>query len=146
MSFDYGYPAEADIDDFLAERGVEIVEENNNNYILQFKQMLWRLLQSCDYARVLSVYAASSTTFNVVGGRYDYSGTIKTYTPGSAIDPTDNDTTYVWMKPDNTIGSDIDGNGWPGTAHIKLAEIDTDSDGVITDIRDMRTVAFTVSN
>lgn len=54
------------------------------------------------------------------------------------MDPTDNDTTYIWLKPDNTIGSDIDGSGWPTTEHVKLAEIDVDSDGNITEIRDLR--------
>lgn len=142
----FGYPPEADIDDRLDEYGAELADENNDNYYGQFKQMVWRLLESAGFARVLSVYAASETTFNIVGGRYDYSGTVKTFTPGAAIDPTDNDTTYVWMKPDNTIGFGVDGGDWPGTAHIKLAEIDVDANGVITDIRDMRTVAFTISS
>lgn len=136
------YPNEADIDDFFAARGLELIDERNPEFISQFKQMLWRIMQSSDFARVLSVYAASDTTFNVVGGRYDYDGEIKTYSPGEPVNPTDNDTTYVWLNANNTIGSGIDGDGWPVTEHIKLAEIDVDEQGIITDIRDMRAVQF----
>ncbi|MFA5553499.1 MAG: hypothetical protein WCZ89_06195 [Phycisphaerae bacterium] len=139
------YPNEAVIDDYFAARGLELIDERNPEFILQFKQMLWRLMQSSDYARALSVYAASEITFNVVGGRYDYDGTIKTYEPGEPVNPTDNDTTYVWLNNDNSIGSGIDGDGWPATEHTKLAEIDVDEEGIITDIRDMRTSRFTIT-
>ncbi|MCK9243636.1 MAG: hypothetical protein M0P75_00020 [Candidatus Marinimicrobia bacterium] len=115
------------------------------NYYLEEKQQLWRLLIMLGCIRPLSVYAASPTTFNVVAGRYEYDGEIKTYTQGDAVNPTDNDTTYVWLNDDNSIASGIDGDGWPATEHIKLAEIDVDADGVITDIRDMRTVQLTIT-
>lgn len=138
MTMTNGYPAEADIDTYLNDLGIEIVTENNPNFFGEYKQELWGQLNALRFAMSLSVYPASSTTFNVRGGDYLFEGEVKTYTPGSAVDPTDNDTTYVWMKPDNTIGSDIDGNGWPSTEHIKLAEIDVDSSGIITDIRDLR--------
>ena len=133
-----GYPAESDIDAELAAMGIELVTENNPNYIAEFKQQVWGVLKAVGWAMSLSVYGASPTTFNVRGGDYLYKGTVKTYTPGSAIDPTDSDTTYVWMTPDNTIGSAIDGTGWPTTEHIKLAEIDVNSSGVITAVRDKR--------
>jgi hypothetical protein len=141
-SFENGYPAEANILDFFAERGLEIITENNPNFIVEFVQSLWGVLNAFDWAGVLGVYCPLTTTFNVRGGKYLFAGEIKTYTPGEAINPTDNDTTYIWMSYDNTIGSDIDGNGWPSTEHIKLAEIDVDADGVITDIRDLRGGTF----
>jgi len=137
-----GYPAEADIDDFLSDRGIELVTESNTNFLLEFKQLIYRLLNDADWAGALAVYCPSATTFNVRGGKYLFKGTVKTYSPGSAVDPTNNDTTYIWLKPDNSIDSGTDGSGWPSTEHIKLAEIDVDSDGNITDVRDLRGQTF----
>lgn len=142
MSMTGGYPAEADIDAFLADRGIELLTENNENFIAEFKQFVWGLFNRVDWAGALSVYCPTATTFNVAGGEYLYKGVVKTYTPGSAVNPTDNDTTYVWLTPANAVASGIDGNGWPNTEHVKLAEIDVDADGVITDVRDLRGGAF----
>ena len=142
MSQSGGYPAEADIDSYLSDIGVELVSENNSNFMQEDKKHVYSIVNALRWAMSLGVWCPSSTTFNVRGGSYIYNGTIKTYTPGSAIDPTDNDTTYVWLKVDNTIDYGIDGDGWPGTDHIKLAEIDVDSDGVITEIRDKRGETF----
>ncbi len=133
-----GYPAEADIDTELSGLGVELVTENNPNYIAEYKQQEWGHVNSVRWAMSLGVYCPSATTFNVRGGDYLYKGTAKTYTPGAAVDPVDNDTTYVWMNSDNTIGSGIDGDGWPALEHIKLAEIDVNNSGVITTVRDKR--------
>lgn len=142
MSMTNGYPDEADINTFLSDRSLELITENNPNYIAEFKQYIWGILNRLDWAGALSVYCPTPTTFNVSSGKYLFKGEVKTYAPGSAVDPTDNDTTYIWLNADNTIGSDIDGNGWPNTEHIKLAEIDVDSDGIITDIRDLRGESF----
>lgn len=140
-----GYPDETVMNSVLEASGIEMPALGDMNYYLEEKQQLWRILMLLGCIRPLSVYATSATTFNVVGGRYDYNGTIKTYVPGEAVNPTDNDITYIWLNNDNSIGSGIDGDGWPVTEHIKLAEIDVDTDGVITDIRDMRTVQFTIT-
>ncbi len=137
-----GYPAEADIDTFLSDRGLELLTETNPNFIVEFKQFVFGLLNALDWAGVLGVYCPSPTTFNVRGGKYLFAGEVKTYSPGSAVNPTDNDTTFVWLKPDNSIGSAVDGTGWPATDHIKLAEIDVDSAGIITEIRDLRGETF----
>ena len=142
MAMTGGYPAESVINDFLSDRGVEPVTENNSNFIGEFKQMMFAILNRLDFAGALAVYCPSTTTFNVAGGDYLYKGTGKTYAPGSAVNPTDNDTTYVWLTAANAIDSGIDGDGWPDAEHIKLAEIDVDSDGVITDVRDLRGQAF----
>jgi hypothetical protein len=139
---DGGYPAEADIDSFLSTRGLELITENNSDFIEEFKQYVWGLLNFMDWVGALGVYCPSTTTFNVRGGKYLFKGVVKTYTPGSAVDPTNNDTTYIWLKPDNTIGSAVDGTGWPSTEHIKLAEIDVDSTGFITAVRDLRGQTF----
>lgn len=142
MAMAGGYPAEADIDQFLSDRGFELITENNPNFIPEHKKSAYARVLAFDWTLTLSVYCPSATTFNIRGDLYLFKGEVKTYTSGSAVDPTDNDTTYIWLKPDNTIGSDIDGNGWPSTEHIKLAEIDVDSDGNITAVRDLRGRTF----
>lgn len=82
-----GYPAEADILDFFSERGLEIITENNPNFIVEFVQYLWGILNAFDWANALGVYCPSMTTFNVRGGQYLFKGIVKTYTPGSAGGP-----------------------------------------------------------
>jgi len=139
---DGGYPALSDIVAYLGTEGIEEITEGNCNFRQEFLQFLWAILNRTSFAGALGVWCPTPTTFNVRGGKYTYKGIIKTYTPGAAVDPTDNDTTYIWLNSDNTIGSGIDGNGWPTTEHIKLAEIDVDSDGNITDVRDMRGQTF----
>jgi len=133
-----GYPTPADILTYLADLGVEIPTQNYAPWHDELKQFVWTVANATRWAMSLSVYLASSTTFNVRGAEYRWRGTAKTYTPGSAIDPVDNDTTYIWMEADNTIGYGVDGDGWPTTDHLPLAEIDVDSDGVITAVRDKR--------
>ncbi|MBW8017096.1 MAG: hypothetical protein FVQ82_13000 [Planctomycetes bacterium] len=139
---DGGYPAEADILTFLSGLGIEEITENNPNFILESRQQIWAMLNAARWAMALGVYCPSTTTFNVRSGDYRFNGQLKSFAAGSAIDPTDNDTTYIWMDSDNTIDSAIDGTGWPATDHIKLAEIDVASDGVITDVRDLRGQGF----
>jgi len=142
MGMTGGYPDQSDIISYIADRGIEEVTEYNTNFRQEFLQMMWAILNATDWAGSLAVYCPTATTFNVHSGSYCFRGVSKTYTAGSAVDPTDNDTTYVWMDSDNTIDSGIDGSGWPATEHIKLAEIDVDSDGNITAIRDKRGTAF----
>lgn len=137
-----GYPAEADIVGYLADLGIEIPTENVSDYYGQFRQFVYGIADAGRWALSLGVYCPSATTFNVRGGDYMFIGTLKEYTPGDAIDPTDNDTTYVWIDDNNTVDSGVDGDGWPGTEHIKLAEIVVDSDGVITAVTDRRGQAF----
>ena len=142
MTMERGYPTETEIDDYLSDRGLEIVPENIAPWITEFKRFVWGFLNRLDWPGALAVYCATPTTFNVAGGDYNDKGEVKTYTPGSSINPTDNDTTYIWLKSDNTIGSGIDGSGWPTTEHVKLAEIDVDSEGIITAVRDLRGQTF----
>jgi len=137
-----GYPSYQDAIAYLNDRGIEEVTEWNEAFITEFCQLLYALTNFADWAGALGVYCPSSATFNVRGGNYLFAGTVKTYTPGDAVDPTDNDTTYIWLKTDNTIDSAVDGTGWPTTEHVKLAEIDVDADGIITAIRDLRGKTF----
>ncbi len=133
-----GYPASADIDDFLAARGIELLTPHNPNFLEEFKQLIYGIINAVDWVTALGIYCPTPATVNIRGGKYLFKTTVKTFTTGEAIDPTDNDTTYIWMAADNTIGSAIDGTGWPTAEHIKLAEIDVDEDGIITAIRDLR--------
>lgn len=146
MSFEsqqnQGHPADTDIDDILTSAGIEQITEYNPDFMSEFKQTLWDIFNAIEWATALGVYCPSPATFNVRGGKYLFGDTIKTYTPGVSVDPTNNDTTYIWMADANTVDYDIDGNDWPTTAHIKLAEIDVDADGIITAIRDLRGETF----
>lgn len=142
MTQTQGYPGQDTIDDFFGDLGIELISEWNMNFETEEKNWVWNILQAVRWAITLRVFAYTTTTFKAVGGLYLWGNTIKTYSTESAVDPTDNDTTYVWLTSSNAIGSGIDGDGWPATEHIKLAEIDVDADGIITDIRDLRGQAF----
>lgn len=137
-----GYPSAADILIYLNERGLELPRYGNALFFDELMQTLWAIANFADFVGALGVYKESDTTYRVRGGSYVFGGEVKTYAQEAAVDPTDNDTTYIWMDPDGTIDSSIDGTGWPGTDHLKLAEIDVDADGVITDIRDLRGQLF----
>jgi hypothetical protein len=139
VAMTHGYPAVAEIDAYLAARGIEMIPENNmEDLYSDHKRDKFGVVNAFDWAGNLGVHCPSPSTFNVRPGEYRWRGEAKTFTPGAAINPTDNDTTYIWMTPSNTIGSAVDGTGWPTTEHLPLAEIDVDSGGVITVIRDRR--------
>jgi hypothetical protein len=75
-------------------------------------------------------------------GRALFGSTVLVYAGADpAVDSlTDNDTTYIWLynvAGTATIGSAIDGTGWPAVPHRKLAEV-TMASGVITSILDRR--------
>jgi len=133
-----GYPAIADILTFLNSRGLEWPRAGNELHIEDIWKTLWAMANFADFAGALGVYKESDTTFRVRAGRYVWGNTIKTYTQEAAVDPTDNDTTYVWLTASNALGSAVDGTGWPAAEHLKLAEVVVDSDGVITSITDLR--------
>jgi len=137
-----GYPAVADIADYLDDRGIELISENNWDFSDEEHRYVYGLLNMFDWAGALGVWLPSATTYNVRSGSYRWGQTVKTYTAGAAVDPADNDTTYIWMTSSNTISAAVDGTGWPTSDHIKLAEIDVDADGVFTEIRDLRGQAF----
>lgn len=138
MAYTQGYPAASTITTYFASNLIETVTEDNDDFLTEYNQWQWNVLHQTAAARALSVIADTTTTVKVLGGKYYWHDQEKTYTTSAAIDPTDNDTTYVWMEPDNTIDSAIDGTGWPSTEHIKLGAVTTDADGIITDIVDYR--------
>jgi hypothetical protein len=83
----------------------------------------------------------SATTILVAPGRASVSGVVLDF-PGATIDlfGFNNDTAYVWLY-NNTgsaaVGTANDATGWPGTTHIKLAEV-VIAAGEITQIIDRR--------
>jgi len=137
-----GYPALANILTTLNAAGIEAPGEFTVDFVTDFWRLLWASFNFAAFAGALGVYKESDTTYRVRGGQYVWNNTVKTYSQAAAVDPTDNDTTYVWMNDDNTIGAAVDGTGWPGTDHVKLAEVVVDSDGVITAITDLRGQSF----
>ncbi|MCP4566833.1 MAG: hypothetical protein GY841_04540 [FCB group bacterium] len=140
MAQTQGYPAVADILTYFGVQGTEEVTENNADFLTEYRQMMWRLMNRVEGAAALSVYADTTTTFRVQAGDYLWSGTRTTYAGSAQVNPTDDDITYVWMQGDNTIDSGIDGDGWPAEDHIRLAEVTVNASGTITDITDKRLV------
>lgn len=135
-----GYPTVTVIDAYLTAQGIEDIAEHDTDWQTEWKQKLWRWLNRTETAGAVSVYAVSTTTINAVTGYYYWDGVEQTFTAATAIDPTDDDTTYVWLAGDGTLDSAIDATGWPDYEHIKLAEVTTDADGVIINIVDRRTM------
>ncbi len=147
MAQSYAYPSLATIQAKFISQGIEEITENNTDYLLEFRQMLWRLLNRTESGAALSVFAYTSAdgTFKVQEGYYVWQGTVKSYAGSGALNPTHDDTTYVWMTEENTVDSGIDGDGWPIVDHIKLAEV-TDTAGVITNVVDRRPIFRGVEN
>lgn len=137
-----GYPDIADILVQLNAAGIEAPKMGDPLFIDHFWEMLWGIVNSVSWAMALGVYKESDTTYRVRAGSFVVDGVVVNYAQEAAVDPTDNDTTYVWMNPDGTVGAAVDGTGWPATAHIKLASIVVDASGVITSITDLRGTAW----
>ncbi len=83
----------------------------------------------------------SGTTVRVAPGRATLSGVVLGY-PGGNIDLSgfNNDTAYVWLHNNAgspAVGTAPDATGWPGTTHLKLAEV-TIASGQVTQIIDRR--------
>ncbi|MFA5187011.1 MAG: hypothetical protein WC551_11065 [Patescibacteria group bacterium] len=133
-----GYPAIADVLTYLNSRGLEWPLAGKETHVEDIWMTLWAIANFADFCGALGVYKESDTTYRVRGGSYVFGGEVKTYALEAAVDPTDNDTTYIWMDPDGTVDAAVDGTGWPATDHIKLASIVVDADGVITSITDLR--------
>ncbi len=76
----------------------------------------------------------------VMAGRCSIDETALAYAGGVVSGLSNNATTYIWAaKPSSivVITKGLSGAGWPGTTHIKLAEV-TLSAGIITAIVDRR--------
>lgn len=70
---------------------------------------------------------ANDTTVRITPGRASIEGVALVYS-GGVLDLAsyNNDTAYLWLADDSgaaLIGAGSDAAGWPGSAHIKLAEV-----------------------
>ena len=139
MAFVQGYPTVAACETYISDAHVESVEENNYDYWNQWLQMHWRMLNMHESASALNVYADTTTTYKIAAGKYYYGGEYSDFAGSAAFNPTDNDTTYVWMEPGNVISDALVGAGWPtDKEHVKLAEVAVGATGLITGIVDRR--------
>lgn len=132
------YPTELEAKAILTGLGFEYVDMYVDPCYVPELDVFVSVVQSVGWTLPLTVYGVTSSTIGVRPGYYVYNGEVKLLAAPTAIDPTDNDTTYVWLTADNAIDSGIDGDGWPSEDHMPLAEVDVDSDGEITAIRDLR--------
>ncbi len=124
-----------------ASNGVAYPSANADPWLAQIYRALAQIAAVADAANNLRVCRddASDLTIRIRPGRCSIDAEPLDYAGGTAL-VTDDDVTYVWAFDDTgtlTIGSAIDGDGWPSTAHIKLAEV-TAADGEVTAILDRR--------
>lgn len=84
---------------------------------------------------------ASDTSVHIAPGRATVDGIVLVYAGGDLeLGAYNNDTTLVWLEDDSgsaLIGAADDATGWPGGAHLKLAEV-TLAGGAVTSITDRR--------
>lgn len=123
--------------------GVAYPAANADPWLIPFYQFGYQILNAlAEVANNLRVFNddAGGTTIGVTPGRCTINGVVTTYA-GGTISLTDNDTTYIWLTDGGAgagaLGSAIDGTGWTGSDHIKLAEV-TVASGEVTAILDRR--------
>lgn len=84
---------------------------------------------------------SSEASVQVAPGRASISGVVLDH-PGQLLDLSsyNNDTAYIWLFNNSdlpAIGVGTDAVGWPGSSHLKLAEVTIES-GQITQVLDRR--------
>ncbi len=104
--------------------GVKYIPDGTKPYGDNVNAALYHLARS----RPLMVRKsdANNTTIYILPGNCHFSGagTLVQYAGGEVdLAAYNNDTAYVWLNPDGTIGHGTDGAGWPGTEHCKLASV-----------------------
>jgi len=104
-------------------------------------QSLHRLAGSAAGALRVSPSETSATSVYIAPGRATVDGAVLVYAGGDlALAAFNNDTALVWLEDDAgsaLIGAAADATGWPGGAHLKLAEVEL-AGGEITSITDRR--------
>lgn len=133
----------------LSNTGAPIPAIGDSSYTDEIHSAMNQLdLSAASWLRVVEI-DGNADAIGVLPGRLTIEGQTKTYAgdtdAGGAVDGlTDDDTTYIWAYLSGgsvTIGSAIDGTGWPSYPHVKLAEV-TMASGVITAITDRRAEAI----
>ncbi|MEM6394599.1 MAG: hypothetical protein AAF797_17670 [Planctomycetota bacterium] len=127
-------------DPFFA-TGVPFIANGQQPHYDLLVQQLHQLLRVLAPLNSLRVYQddSAATTVGIAAGRCTIGGSVLVYTGGTVSGLADNDTTLIWAEDSSgfAIGSAVDGTGWPGGTHLKLAEV-TVVGGVITQILDRR--------
>lgn len=104
-------------------------------------QSLHRLLSSSAGDLRVAPGDSGDTAVYVAAGRATVDGTVLIYAGGDLeLGAFNNDTALVWLEDDSgsaLIGAAASGTGWPGGAHLKLAEVEL-AGGEITSVTDRR--------
>ena len=123
-----------------AATGIEYPPNGLQPYYHWLIRTLHLLAESSAAALRVARDDTSAATVRILPGRASIGGAPLVYDGGTVdLGPYNNDTAYLWLEDDGgaAIKTASDGGGWPGGAHIKLAEV-TLADGEITDILDRR--------
>jgi hypothetical protein len=136
------YPSDNELLNLQAdgETGVEYIATGQAPYYLQFRRMLYRLLQATRRANDLRVYDEGGLDIGVKPGRF-LAGTQEVNYTGSSGNALadDKETIYVYLTSAGVLVTN-EYSGFPDmttTTHIRLAIVTT-SNGDITAIEDCR--------
>lgn len=121
--------------------GVEYPPNGLQPYYHWLIRALHLLSESSVGAFRVAAEDTSGTTIQIAPGRASLSGVLLEFAGGVVgLSGFNNDTAYVWLY-DNagsaSVGVAPDSTGWPGTTHLKLAEVVIAS-GQITQVLDRR--------
>lgn len=138
------YPSDNELLNLIseAETGVEYIATGQAPYYLQFRKLLYRLLEATRRANDLRVYDEGGLEVGVKAGAFlDDTNDKVSYAGSSGNSLTDNATNYLYL--DSTGLLVINTTGFPATTvvHLRLATVVT-SAGDITSITDERAVHF----
>ena len=121
--------------------GIEYPPDGLQPYYHWLVRTLHLLAESSAAALRVAKDDADQTTVRIMPGRASIAGVALSFEGGTRdLSSYNNTTAYLWLHNDNgsaAIGVDSASNGWPGTDHLKLAEV-TLSAGQITDVLDRR--------
>ena len=128
-----------------AETGVKFPSADADPWLAPIMRTFGRITALLELASNLRVdqVEGNADAVLVLPGRCSLAGTAYAFAGADpAVDGlADNDTTLIWAEDDGggllLINSAVDATGWPGTAHLKLAEV-TLASGAITQIVDRR--------
>ena len=137
--------AEAEIEALVGSRhgvtGLEYPANGLQPYYAWLVRALHLLAESSAGALRVARDAGSVTAVRVMPGRATVDDVVVAYEGGELeLASLNNDTALVWLVEDGgeaKVEAGASGDGWPGEAHIKLAEVEL-AEGVIVGVVDRR--------
>ena len=120
--------------------GIEYPPSGLQPYYHWLVRTLHLLAESSAAALRVAEDDTNATTVRIMPGRASIGGVALSYDGGTIdLSTYNNDTAYIWLENDGGAAVKVadDATGWPGGAHIKLAEV-TLASGEITEIVDRR--------